>query len=92
MLLLLRLTGRQNVLRWSLGRLGPLSSDREVISVLDGDTLGHMVDLVDAHEPLSEFEHVVAKRDDDELRVFGAFLDISCHDRHLITDTARLAF
>lgn len=36
-----------------------------------------MVDLVHADQPRSEFEHVVAQGDDDELRVLGALLDIS---------------
>ena len=57
-----------------------LPAQREVIAVLDRDALGHVVDFVDADEPLGEFKHVVAQADDDELRVLGAFLDVARDD------------
>lgn len=57
-----------------------LPAQREIIAVLDRDALGHVVDFVDADEPLGELKHVVAQADDDELRVLGAFLDVARDD------------
>lgn len=34
---------------------------------VDGDCLGGVIGLVDAHQPISQLKHVVAQRDDDEL-------------------------
>lgn len=55
----------------------------DVVPVLDRDALRLVVHLVHAHEPRRELKHVVAQRDDDELRVLGALLDIVGHDGHL---------
>ena len=43
----------------------------------------HVVDFIHAHEPGSKLKHVVAQRDNDELSVFGALLDITGNDRDL---------
>lgn len=53
------------------------------VLVLDGDALGHMVDLVDTNKAGCQLEHVVAERDDDELGVLGALLDVVGHDGDL---------
>lgn len=58
-----------------------------VVLVVDGDALGHVVDLVDADEAGRELKHVVAQRDDDELRVLGAFFDVVGHDGDLDRQT-----
>jgi hypothetical protein len=42
-----------------------------------------VVDLIHADQPRSELEHVIAQRNDDELRILGALLDISSNDRDL---------
>lgn len=42
-----------------------------------------MIDFVHADEPRRELEHVIAQRDDDELRVLGAFFDVGCDDGDL---------
>lgn len=54
------------------------------VLVLDGDALGHVVDLVDADQAGRKLEHVVAQRDDDELGVLGTLLDVVGHDGHLL--------
>ena len=41
---------------------------------VDGDTLGAVVRLVDADEAVSTLKHLIAKRDDDELRVLRSLL------------------
>jgi hypothetical protein len=48
----------------------------DVVLVLDGDTLGHVVDLVHADEACCELKHIVAQRNDNELGVLGTLLDI----------------
>lgn len=58
------------------GRL-PLSSHCEIVTILDRDTLGHVVDFVDTHQPFGEFEHIVSQTDDNELCVLGTFLDVA---------------
>lgn len=55
----------------------------DVVLVLNSDTLGHMIDLVHAHQPRRKLKHVVAQRDDDELGVLGTLLDVVCDDRDL---------
>ena len=55
----------------------------DIIPVVDGNALGHLVDLVDTDEAVGKLKHVVAERDDDELGVLGALLDIVCHDGDL---------
>jgi hypothetical protein len=54
-----------------------LPSHCEIISILDCDTLGHMVDFVDTNQSFSEFEHVVPQTDDNKLCILGAFLDVA---------------
>ncbi|KAI6756206.1 hypothetical protein HG530_011942 [Fusarium avenaceum] len=44
-----------------------------------------MIDLVHANQPRRELKHVVAQRDDDELGVLGALLDVVGNDRDLRT-------
>ena len=50
-----------------------LQWDVEFVRV-DGDTLGAVVGLVDADEAVSTLEHLIAKGDDDELRVLRSLL------------------
>jgi len=50
---------------------------------IDSDALGGVVGLVDSHQPVGQLEHVVAQRDDDELRVARALLDVVAHDGHV---------
>lgn len=57
-----------------------LPSHREIISILDCDTLGHMVDFVDTNQSFCEFEHVVPQADDNKLCILGAFLDVARHN------------
>ena len=54
-----------------------------VIFVLDRHTLGHVVDLVHAHQSRRELKHVVSEGNDDELGVLGSLLDVICHNGHL---------
>lgn len=68
-------------LPWSLCVCLPTHG--KIVTILDRDTLGHVVDLVDAHQPLGEFKHVVSQGNDDKLRVLGALLDVAGHNRHL---------
>lgn len=58
-------------------------SPLNVIPILHSDTLGHMVDLVNPNQPLRKLKHIISQTDNDELCVFRAFFDISCHDRDL---------
>ena len=51
---------------------------------IDGDGLGAVVCLVDADQPVSQFEHVGTQRDDDELGVAGALLDVVAYDGHVL--------
>lgn len=52
----------------------------EVVSILYCNTLGHMVDFVDADQPLSKLKHIVSQADDNELCILGSFLDITSND------------
>lgn len=62
----------------------PRSSPADnIIAILNRHALGHMIDLVHAHQPRRELEHVIPQRDNDELGVLGAFLDVARHNRHL---------
>jgi hypothetical protein len=47
------------------------------------DQTYHVIDLVHADQPRRKLEHVVAQRNDDELGVLGALLDVSSDDRNL---------
>jgi hypothetical protein len=49
-----------------------------------------MIDFVHAHQPRRELKHVVAQRDDDELGVLGALLDVVGNDRDLRTMLVRV--
>ncbi len=60
------------------------ASPDNVVSVLDRHALGHVVHLVHTHQPGRELKHVVAERDDDELGIFGPFLDVVGHDGDLL--------
>ena len=51
---------------------------------VDGHRLGSIVGLVDAHKPVCQLKHVVAKTDDHKLRVLGALLDVVCNDGHIL--------
>lgn len=48
----------------------------DVVSVLDRDTLRHVVDLVNTDKTRGKLEHVVSQRNDDELCVLRPLLDI----------------
>lgn len=61
-----------------------LAPPDNIIAVLDGHALCHVVDLVHAHEASGELKHVVAQGDDDELGVLGALFDVVGHDGHLL--------
>jgi hypothetical protein len=61
-----------------------LTRPGNVVLVLDGDALGHVVDLVHADQAGCQLEHVVAQGDDDELGVLGALLDVVCDDGDLV--------
>ena len=50
-----------------------LQRDVEFVGV-DGDTLGAVVRLVDPDEAIGTLEHLIAKRNDDELRVLRSLL------------------
>ena len=50
-----------------------LQRDVEFVGV-DGDTLGAVVRLVDADEAVGTLKHLIAKGDDDELRVLRSLL------------------
>jgi len=41
---------------------------------VDGDTLGGIVGLIDAHQTIGQLEHVITEGDDDELGVLGPLL------------------
>lgn len=41
---------------------------------VNGHTLSSVVSLIDAHQAISKFKHVVAKADDDKLSVLCSFL------------------
>ena len=45
-----------------------------------------MVNLVHAYEPRGQLKHVVSERNDDELGVLGALLDVIRHDRDLLQE------
>lgn len=60
-----------------------LASPSNVVIVVNSNTLRHMVDLVHAHQSSCQLKHVVAQRDDDELRVLSPLLDVICYDRDL---------
>lgn len=47
-----------------------------------------MIDLVHPYETRRELEHVVAKRDDDELRVLGSLFDVASDDGDLTRSLA----
>ena len=51
---------------------------------VDRHRLGGVVRLVDAHQPVCQFKHVVAQADDHELRVLGPLLDVVRHDGHVL--------
>lgn len=51
---------------------------------VDGDGFGDVVSLVDAHHLLSQVEHVIPQRDDDELAVLGLFADVLANDSHVL--------
>lgn len=55
----------------------------DIILVLDGHALGHVVDLVYTDQARGKLEHVVTKRNNDELSVLRALLDVVSHDRNL---------
>lgn len=42
-----------------------------------------MIDLVNADQPRGKFEHVVTQRNNNELRVLGAFFDVGGYDGDL---------
>ncbi len=42
-----------------------------------------MVHLIHTHQSRGKLKHVVAQRDDDELRVFGALFDVGGYDGYL---------
>jgi hypothetical protein len=52
----------------------------QVVTILDRDGLGHVVNFVDADETLGKLKHVVAQRDDNKLRVFRPLFDVSGYD------------
>jgi hypothetical protein len=62
-----------------------LALPHNVIPVLNRYTLRHVVDLVHAHQPRRQLEHVVPERDDDELGVLRPLLDVVGDNRHLST-------
>mmetsp|Transcript_882 Transcript_882/g.2350 ORF Transcript_882/g.2350 Transcript_882/m.2350 type:complete len:214 (+) Transcript_882:726-1367(+) len=47
-------------------------------------TLGRIVCLVDANEPVRELKHIVPQRNDDKLRIFSHCFAIVGHDRHVL--------
>lgn len=57
-----------------------LAPPHDVVLVLDRDTLCHVVDLVHAHQPSSQLEHVVSKRNDNELRILRPLLNVVGHN------------
>lgn len=70
-------------LNLSLPLLLSLPSHRKIIPVLHRHALGHMIDLVNANQPLRQFKHVIPQRNDDELSILRALFDVSRNDRHL---------
>ena len=42
------------------------------------------VSLVDADQTIRQLEHVVPQRDDNELRILGALLDVVRNDAHVL--------
>lgn len=61
-----------------------------VVPILDGDTLGHVIDLVDTNKTSGELEHVVPQGNDDKLGVLGSFLDVIRYDRNLHYTVSRI--
>jgi hypothetical protein len=61
-----------------------------IIPVLDCHTLCHVIDFIYSNETRCELEHVVSKRDDDELSVFRPFFNITCDNRDLVLLVLRL--
>ena len=55
-----------------------------IIPVFDCYTLRHVIDLVYSDQTRCKFEHVVSKRDDNELCVLRPFFDIACDNRDLV--------
>ncbi|KZF21894.1 hypothetical protein L228DRAFT_162366 [Xylona heveae TC161] len=64
--------------------LTTLDLPTNIITILNGNALGHVINFIHADEARRELEHVVAERNDDELGVFGAFFDVTCHDGDLL--------
>jgi hypothetical protein len=51
---------------------------------IDGDALAAVLCLVDADQAIGHLKHVVAQRNNNELRVLGAFLDVVGDDRDVL--------
>ena len=83
-LLLLLLLLRGLLLAAALLALSLATPPDNIIAVLNRHALGHVVDLVHAHEAGGKLKHVVAQGDDDKLGVLGALFDVVGHDGHLV--------
>lgn len=77
-----RLTSLPRTLRHNTTPLAP----PDVIPILNRDALGHMVDLVNTHQPRRQLKHVVAQRDDNELGIARALLDVGSDNGDLKQD------
>jgi len=53
---------------------------RDVISILNGNTLGHVIHLVNADQARGKFKHVVPQTNHDELGIARALLDVAGDD------------
>jgi len=51
-----------------------------------------MIDLIHAHQPRRELEHVIPQRDDDELRILRPLLDVRRYDRDLPEEVMSVSF
>lgn len=54
-----------------------------VVPILNRHALGHVIYLVYSYQSRRKLEHVVTKRDDNELGILRSLLDVTCYDRYL---------
>lgn len=62
-----------------------LGDGQRCLATCEGGSTYHVVDLVHANKTRRKLKHVVAQRDDNELSVLRALLDVARNDRHLCT-------